>query len=58
MDFLTVAVIAFVSGAVLMGILTSNERIEESMKQFNAGYEKGLEDGKRMKGEKDETKRD
>ena len=55
MGYLVVTLAAFVLGAALMGVLTSNERTEESMEQFKAGYEKGLEDGKRMKGEKHEN---
>ena len=58
MDYVVVAVIAFIAGVSIMSCVSASRMNEDGMQRFNDGYRKGLEDGKRMKGEKYETERD
>lgn len=58
MDYVVVAAIAFIAGVSIMRCVSASKMARESFEQFQRGYKLGLEDGKRMKGEKYETERD
>lgn len=51
MDYVVVAVIGFIAGVSIMSCVSASKMNSEGMRLFNDGYRKGLEDGKRMKGE-------
>lgn len=51
MDYVVVTVIAFMAGVSIMSCVSASKMARESFEQFQRGYELGLEDGKRMKGE-------
>lgn len=51
MDYVVVAAIAFIAGVSIMSCVSASKMARESFEQFQRGYELGLEDGKRMKGE-------
>lgn len=55
MDYVVVAVIAFIAGIIITCCVSGSRMNEEGMMLYNDGYRKGLEDGKRMKGEKHEN---
>lgn len=58
MDYLAVAIAWFIAGLSIMSCVCASRMNNEGMERFNEGYKIGLEDGKRMKGEKNETERD
>lgn len=56
MDYLAVAIAGFIAGISIMSCVSASKMNEEGMERFNEGYKKGLEDCKKMKGEKENEK--
>lgn len=52
MGYVAVAIAGFIAGLSIMSCVCASRMNNEGMERFNEGYKIGLEDGKRMKGEK------